>query len=657
MSYHPVRADLPNTAPGPGENTQREEMTPPLTRSCYDTLPARPCRLAMRLALFLLCAAVMGARADVSFEDSELGVAGLLRAGDRARFTVTMRADGAGAEGVLSCSAGTGRIERAVNVPPLGKLRWEESIHIPPLASAVLVEFVSADGRVTASSMPVASTVSSGDVGILAVTARRGTLAAVDRRPAADWLGDQSRRAGDLIVAETASLIALPHAWPGWTGVDIVVWTGIDPRSPSLGAEKRDALLQWVARGGSLICLHDGLMDGWVDSFLGPHMPTSPTTRREATPWGNAARCLTGARRPDASVILAADGVDIVTARRLGLGRVVYVATSPRALTPEGEARLWRLILSCAAPPVMDASPPTTRKSRERLLTRLEAVSESGPRVPMKTRRLLLASGIWLAVVVALGVWHTRFRPRFGWVVIALAVGAACAVPIGLRSRTQFVAPLELGLLRMFPEIGAGYWYGVVSVPAMEESDLRAKFSADVHMLPLEERSFGATWAQDIPRVGGGGELRNMRPDPSRRTYWHAQAFLPSYGRVSDSPEGVVTNHTPLTFRGGLIVRGDEGAAIGPLGPGESAPYELSEIVKRQRFWSRLDIPEAAFAYWAREGALDALSDGAGPMFLGWTRGVVSLGTQGRPSPENVLLVIAPLDTNAAGDDARPQNR
>ena len=627
-------------------------MTPPLPRSCHRALSCGSCELTARITVFLLCAVVVGARADVSFEDGELGVAGLLRVGGRARFAVTMRTDGAGAEGALSCSAGSGRVERAVDIPPLGNLRWEASIHVPPLAAVAVVEFVSADGRVTTFPLPISPTISSGDVGILAVTDRRGTLATVDRRPAGEWLAKENPRTGDVIVAETASLIGLPRAWAGWTGVDIVVWTGIDPRSSSLAVEQRDALLQWVARGGSLVCLHDGLMEGWADSFLGPYLPTSPTMSGEAALWGEAARALTGRRRPDATAVLTADGVDIVTARRLGLGRVVYVATPPRALTPEGEAKLWRVALAAGGPPVRNIPLPTTSKSRERLLTRLEAGSQGGPRVPLKTRRLVVASGIWLVVVIALGVWHARFRPRFGWVVVALAVAAACAVPVALRSRTQSVTPRELGILRMFPEIAAGYWYGVVSVPAMEERDLRAKFSADIHILPLVEANQPVTWAPEAS--GLGGELRDMSPDPSRRTYWHAQAFLPSYGRVSRDTEGVVTNHTTLSFRGGLIVHGDEGATVGAMRPGESAAYDFVEIVKRQRFWSRLDIPEAAFAYWAREGALDALTDADGPMFLGWTEGVVSLGTQDRPSPENVLLVIAPLDTKAAGEDARP---
>ena len=85
--------------------------------------------------------------------------------------------------------------------------------------------------------------------------------------------------------------------------------------------------------------------------------------------------------------------------------------------------------------------------------------------------------------------------------------------------------------------------------------------------------------------------------------------------------------------------------------------YALEDIVRRQRFWSRLDIPEAAFSYWAREGVFDALTQGDRPMFVGWATGAVSLGTQQRPSPDNVLLVIAPLDTTASRDSARTQNR
>ncbi len=601
----------------------------------------------------LLAGVAAAGHAAVTFDDGELGVVGLLRAGGSARFAVTLQADGRGATGQVAIGAGHGRVARVVDVPPLGALRWEGAIHVPLLAGEAAVEFVPDTGPVATHSLTVSPTVAPG-VGVLAVTARRGTLSAVDRRPVSDWLAENSGRTGDIVGAETASPSALPRSWLGWSGVDILIWTGIDPRSPSLSGERRKALLEWVARGGSFVCVHDGLMDAWTGSFVGPLLPTAPTTRRETTLWDEPVSALTGVRRPDADVALADSGIDIVTSRRLGLGRVVYVATPPRALSPQAEARLWRVILGVATPGPLPA-PPATAKSRERLLTRLEAGAKSGPRVPIGTRRLIVASGIWLGVIVVLGVWHSLMRPRFGWIVVALAVGGACAVPIALRSRTQHVAPRELGVLRMFPEIGAGYWYGVVSVPAMEERDLRAEFSADVHVAPLEDRNRAATWTQTANRPGG--ELRDMSPDPSRRTYWHAQAFLPSYGRVSRDDEGGVTNHTELTFHAGLIVDGDRGASIGRLAPGDATSYELEQIVRRQRFWSQLDIPEAAFSYWAREGVLDALTAGSGPMFVGWATGAVSLGTQQRPSPRNVLLVIAPLDTTASTDTARTQNR
>ena len=620
---------------------------------------AKSLRAATLLSVVLVCALASDARAAVVFEGGELGVGGLLRSGGRARFVVTLRAEAQGARGSLSCDAGYGRVERPADIPSLGALRWEGSVYVPPLAAEVVVEFHGDNGATVAFPLAVGPTVTAGDVGILAVTTRRGTMAAADRRPAADWLDATTGRTGDLIAAETASLADLPRGWAGWAGVDVVVWTGVDPRTPSLRTDQRDALLQWVARGGSLICLDDGLMDGWRDSFLGPHLPTEPTTRREAVVWEETARVLVGPRRPDAEPVLTVGDTDVVTARRLGLGRVVYVAAAPRALTPAGEARLWRLALGAAKLPAKEIAPPATAKSRERLLTRLRAGSEGKPRLPVKTRRLMVATGIWLVVVVAIAAWHVRVRPRFGWIVVVLAVGVACAVPIALRSRTRFVAPRELGLLRVFPEIGAGHWNGVVSVPAMEERDPRAEFSADLHILPLEERNRATTWVTNGAK--GGGELRNASPDPARRTYWHAQAFLPSYGRVSSDPAGEfgerVTNHTNLTFERGLIVLGDQGAAVGPLAPGESAAYRLTEVLKRQRFWAQLDIPEAAFAYWAREGVFDALVDPDIPTFVGWTRVVVSLGSQGRPSADNVLLVVAPLDTKAAGEDPRQQNR
>jgi hypothetical protein len=623
------------------------------------------------MLLMVICALPPVARAGLVFDGGELGVAGLAQPGGRVRFVVTLRADAQGAQGSLSCSAGYGRVERAVDIPPLGALRWEGSIHLPALAGEAVVEYQAADGKTSAFPMPLILTVTSGDVGILAVTTRRGTMAAVDRRPAADWLGAATFRTGDLIAAETASLADLPRAWSGWAGVDVVVWTGIDPRSPSLRADQQEALLRWVARGGSLICVDDGLMDGWSGSFLGARLPTDPTTRQEAVVMEERARVLVGPRRADADAVLTvgdADAqIDIVTVRRLGFGRVVYVAAAPRALTPAGEAELWRFALGAAIPPDREVAPPATSKSRERLLTRLRAGSGNGSRLSAKTRRLMVTTGSWLVVIVALGVWNVRYRPRFGWIVVVLAAGIACAVPIALRSRTRFVTPREVGVLRVFPDIGAGYWYGVVSVPPMEERELRAEFSADLHVLPLEERNRMTTWVSDPSK--GGGELRKLSPDTARRTYWHGQAFVPSYGRVTLSDPGdtqreaaagsdeTITNHTTLTFERGLIVQGERGAVVGPLAPGESGTYRLDTILKRRRFWSQLEIPEAVYGHWAREGVFDAFADPKAPTFFGWTRGVVVLGSQTRPSPDNVLLLIAPLDTKADGEAPRSQNR
>ncbi len=614
------------------------------------------------LSAILVMSALLAASrsgAAVTLERAEVGVAGLLRAGDWARFKLTMTADADGFEGTVSCDLGQGQIRRPLSMPPFGVETWEAAAVVSPFAVEGTVRWTDGNGRESEAQFDVAPSVADGDVAVLALTTDRGLLTRIVEQPVADWLPAAKHLSGRFVVRETGSVRSLPRDWVGWSGVDIVVWSGVDPHARTWTPARRQALLRWIAHGGTLICADDGVMEGWKSSFIGPFVPYDPQ-QRVIEPFGPkrtslpvyAGRNLGGSAR---SLVRAGSGAGptaVAVWRQsdpCDLGAVIWVGVPFRALARHYlEDDIWREILRSVDPSPLRSLELATPGQHERLLTRLDRVDGEG--VSERTRRIAAGAIVWLAAVALLAFLVARRRLRTAWLVLVIAAMVAAAVPVLLRDRKPSAATREAGVIRVLPGLGEAYWHGIVSVPPMAETSVSVPFWTDPHVMPLTRPS-GSAWLAHPDDADVAGELVEVRPDPYRWRHWQGIALVPFAGQLRlgdqhrDSANAYrVVNNTAWTFERAAVLAGTRAGFVDDVRAGDVTAVPMLESPRRRSFWSELGVPAPVYGYWSREGLLDALVDESGTYFLGWLRGVSVVSPKESASPDDLLLVIAPVD-------------
>ena len=177
-------------------------------------------------------------------------------------------------------------------------------------------------------------------------------------------------------VVRGLTLEELPDRWYGLSSYEALIWTrdGGRPDADRLTLDQRDALRQWVRRGGHLVIVVPAVGQTWTGSELADlfPVPAGQINRVEAVPPPWAGVPQTDAPTPVEYITFEVEGprrvpgVDVllrdrenrptVVARRVGFGRVTLVgldlaSSELRAMgLPNGRHRLWNDIFHWTAP-------------------------------------------------------------------------------------------------------------------------------------------------------------------------------------------------------------------------------------------------------------------------------------------------------------------
>ncbi len=170
-------------------------------------------------------------------------------------------------------------------------------------------------------------------------------------------LADLDPGAGSAFVAQLEAG-DLPNVERGWQALDVLVISDVD--TGALSPEQRAALTGWVAGGGRLIVAGG---PSWQKTAAGvsdllPLSPAAAQTVADLKVLGDFAASVTpagsgvaasGSLAADAATLVEAGGLPLVASRRLGYGRVTFLALDP-AFAPlkgwDGFEGLFRNILS-----------------------------------------------------------------------------------------------------------------------------------------------------------------------------------------------------------------------------------------------------------------------------------------------------------------------
>lgn len=580
----------------------------------------------MRARIFLIGMGlwVSSAWATVVLEEGEVGVAGLVRPGGWNRFVVTLRAVGEAFRGSVFVSFGREPVARTFTIPANGSVRWEEAIRLAPFVATGEVRL---QGGLRFE-VPFVSTVAQEDVGVLVFARKRGTLAFLADRPCADWMGPD--RSGRFILAETATVRHLPTTWIGWNVVDVFVWNaGVE--SVSWTEAHQRAFVRWLFGGGTLIVVADEGAFRPVPLAVEPYLPVTP--QKWETREGSRIRGLYGTLRENARV-LSSDGDRVwVAMRDVGLGRVFFVGIAP-------DEALWRRIWGAVRFSSWRLGEVRSEAQRNRLIDRL-AMPSGGVRFPSRARELLAYGGAFLIVLGGLSVVARRL-PLTATIFLVGGVVGGFFVGNLYRMRTQFPVLREWGVLRVFPELGEGYWRGALSLDPIAARSVRVLFSSTPYLGSLDADANGVRFPD---------ELDDILPSPIRSRHWEGGAFLPFTGafQAEKEPDGSfrLFNRTVLEFERFALVGGGEAAFFEPLLPGTEVTAPAERFDSRRRFWNAFSLPTPLFAYWAREGFLDTLMSGEVVYGVGWVRGLSVFGRASVPNAGSVLLVLVPVDIKA----------
>jgi len=262
----------------------------------------------------------------------------------------------------------------------------------------------------------------------------------------------QNRFDRDIFIAH-GSPADLPGNWIGLEMVDYLIWDNADPTQ--LTPAQARALVEWVEQGGRLVLAAGRTSDTLTQSkVFGPLLPVRfervastshlPTVRTRllglvgdnAASYGRPvvyAEC-TVLPDPDVKHVLFDAGTrsTIVAARRVGRGRLIYVAAALSDLLAEPEAdygRFFERVLELRQTPVGDETANLTYINLFRFLDREVGFYESGALRLV----LVLLFAVAYVLLATLGVWkllQVRNQLKQSWT--ALAAVAVLATLVSL---------------------------------------------------------------------------------------------------------------------------------------------------------------------------------------------------------------------------------
>lgn len=512
---------------------------------------------ARRLPLYAVMAcAALSLNAETRLESYEIGVGGVVRAGEWNRFELIVSSFGEPFEGEARVSLGGMSAARAVFIPAGGSLGWESAARVSAIGAAGSLTLKSGDGKERVFPIEFQPNANEIDVVVLAVAARRGAFHAAFQMDA------QAAK-----VFETGAADRFPESWVGWKSVDALVWFAGDVPLDRLRPQQQTALRRWIWRGGALAVVLDDSTRGRLPAFWEGLLPASAGWRQ---------------------VGLGSVG------RYDGLGPHLWseVKISPRP--DEGEEYL------------------------QRLSERMHA-SDSRRSAALNGKRFALGAFVWIVAAVLFWGMAVRFRSRL-WLIFLLAIGAAVSLaPSVARFGSPLLTPLASGAARAFPETQEALWIGVIEAPPTERRHSRIALPAEMRVLPLNPKKSGERRegpnGGEIRHYSPSGAHSTFWMGEAFTPFVGKIA-----GGKGNGGRYWIRNHTPLQFERAAVVADGHIRQIGPLPPGERWEGELQPLRRMRALWSGLEAPSRALAFWARESRLNALIPKNALCFVGWTR-------------------------------------
>lgn len=404
-----------------------------------------------------------------------------------------------------------------------------------------------------------------------------------------------------------ADIPTLPMAFDS---LDIVVIDDVD--TGTLQVEQRQALADWVARGGTLVATS---RPGGADA-LGGLADIAPVTARgtrnlsSLTGLANlAAMPLTATGSllvPDVAlkteqgvaprVLAMQDGVPLLTARDLGRGRVFHLAVSPGVAPLKGWDGLVPLFKRMLAEHTVRLSSDSYGRTSSyynpyynKVFTTYGSMFDMpGLQLPDP---LLIGCFLWLYIMV-IGpvnfiVLRRMGRTELAWITIpaCVALFSIAAYALAFQSKGGDLVAIRANIVATEEGLSRGtvsQYLGLFS-PQRNTYNLEAAGSATIN--EISPYGYGGADSNTPFRVSHGGTTTTV--GNIRINTWSLRALMAESMAEVQSPleadihlgdnmiEGTVRNRTNSELRDVALIRGDAAQYIGTMAPGQRAEVKL----------------------------------------------------------------------------------
>ncbi|HTP02673.1 MAG TPA: hypothetical protein VMJ64_14955 [Anaerolineales bacterium] len=442
----------------------------------------------------------------------------------------------------------------------------------PPQSSYTLTVSLLMNGKAVAGSKVTRQCVLSNDM-IIGVAA--------DQPGSYDLLKQIDLSQGHVFTAQV-HLNDLPPQAQGWETLDGLVISGVD--TAVLTDAQRAAMKSWVASGGKLVVIGGpqwqaaaaGLRDllpvdirsthtvanlsALQDYFRQSNAPDGPAIVSVATP------------RIGATTLVEADGLPLVVRKLLGFGEVLYISADP-SLQPlsrwDGMKELYSGLLGTkpARPEWMKT--PWDPSSANQALS---ALRELG--LP-STLYVCGWMGLYIAIIGPLNfiILRRRKKGELAWITIPALVVLFSLLAYLYGNVFRGSRPIlnRIAVVQAWDGSDQAQVHGLVGV----YSPGRAKYSLEADdpfiLYPFDNaasasiQSGGTTAVSDLPVEIGG--MKAVAVDGSLQALPIRHDLVLTVDKTTAILRGRITNASPYTLRGAMLVTAGDWKSLGDLPP------------------------------------------------------------------------------------------
>jgi hypothetical protein len=430
------------------------------------------------LWLIILSLGLIGGPSVVAAQitmEAQLGLQGIVRLEKWNLVTVTLANNGTPVRGTLGVRIWRGSeyrkdvhvttFTRAVQLPYRARKRFRFTVPLYSITHPVDIVFRSGDTLLAQQRLDLRSVLSAEHI-IVGLTPDLSL----------DFLATTFQRHTRVAYVPVRDV---PHVWSGYDSVTAIVVKGVSLQT--LTEEQWTALRQWVMRGGILVIAGDAQYGLLQEPRLRELLPVQVLgiVRRDGlpvlaahynVPLPSAPLIVLRARLQQGEVLVGTPEAPLLAQRRLGEGRVVFLAVDYAAKpldTWPGNGALWRDILQ-----------PAETVDFARVFSELGLLDDSHPIIKLLGRPILAyPSHVSLSVflcaycgsiaAVFWGMKRRRLRQARPWAILGLllvgfGIGAYTLFPErGLR---QTALLLDASILELFPQTDSARAQGYLGV-------------------------------------------------------------------------------------------------------------------------------------------------------------------------------------------------